>query len=100
MLYYYYVEKGENIMKNSIRAILAMIAILPCALFFTACGGEKVEIAQAQQVYADAIENTTEITTDFKIVTKMKFEMKMDKGTVKSKIVYKNKGFGFYGQSH
>ena len=86
MLYYYYVEKGENIMKNSIRAILAMIAILPCALFFTACGGEKVEIAQAQQVYADAIENTTEITTDFKIVTTMKMEMKIDQGTVKSNI--------------
>ena len=73
-------------MKNSIRAILAMIAILPCALFFTACGGEKVEIAQAQQVYADAMTNTNEITTDFKIVTKMKMEMKIDQGTVKSNI--------------
>ncbi len=73
-------------MKNSIRALLAMIAILPCALFFTACGGEKVEIAQAQQVYAEAMTNTTEITTDFKIVTTMKMEMKLDQGTVKSDI--------------
>jgi len=73
-------------MKNSIRAILAMFAILPCALFFTACGGEKVETAQAQQVYTEAVTATSEITTDFKIDTKMKYEIKDGSKTNKTNI--------------
>ena len=54
-------------MKNSIRAMLAMIAILPCALFFTACGGEKITTEQANEAFATAITETGNVSTDFKI---------------------------------
>ena len=65
-------------MKNSIKTVLAMFAILPCALFFSACGGEKVEIAKAQQVYQETSTNTSEITTDYKVETNFKFSLKED----------------------
>ena len=54
-------------MKNSIRAMLAMIAILPCALFFTACGGEKITAEQANEAFAAAITETGNVSTDYKI---------------------------------
>lgn len=54
-------------MKNSIRAMLAMIAILPCALFFTACGGEKITTEQANEAFATAITETGNVSTDYKI---------------------------------
>ena len=66
-------------MKNSIRTVLAMFAILPCALFFSACGGEKVEIAKAQPVYQEASTNTSEITTDYKVETNFKFSLKEER---------------------
>ena len=64
-------------MKNSIKAIFAMLAILPCALFFTACGGEKITTEAAQEAFAAAVEQTGEVTSDFQMKINLKFGSKL-----------------------
>ncbi len=60
-------------MKNSIKAIFAMLAILPCALFFTACGGEKISTEDAQAAFAAATATTGSYDSDFKLEINGKF---------------------------
>ena len=67
-------------MKNSIKAIFAMLAILPCALFFTACGGEKITTEAADTAFAAAVTETGKVSTDFKI--ELKANYKISKGVM------------------
>lgn len=62
-------------MKNSIKAIFAMLAILPCALFFTACGGEKITTEEADAAFAAAMTETGKVSTDFKIELKANYKI-------------------------
>jgi len=71
-------------MKNSIRAILAMFAILPCALFFTACGGEKISTEQANTAFASAITETGKVSTDYKIDLDLAYTDVLSNTTVKA----------------
>lgn len=67
-------------MKNSIRAMFAMLAILPCALFFTACGGEKITTEEAQAAMVAALTETGAVTTDYKIELNAKISGEFTEG--------------------